>query len=345
MQAGHRRCDADPAILWGMMRSAPGKAAAVSAVPSSAQRLPGVGPSALALAALLAIGFVQNLMEPWHRWLGATGAWWGYRALFGFELLAVCLGHGLAVICLWQYWKGRSWARLLVLLWSFATVAWALSFLAEHNFDPAALMGRPLSFFQAVLAVVLLYWLNTPQVRAWYKKGSADAGDQIADRLRGRLCTGVELHADAGIWHVCFEHDAELILCCPWRIVLDDNLAFASTHDGDPSPADLAPRSAFVPLTNQQPPQTVPAPGHLPQEARRLLENLRVRGVRLAPRSSDLFVSFEMGIELQTWSTSSPKPGPAPLWKYSDPALTVMADEAKVHAQVFTAPDAASDRP
>ena len=311
--------------------------------PDQSERPRGIGLSALALMAFLAIWIIQKLLELWGGGLG--NEWSGSYDKRAALVLQICIGAGIGVISVWQYWRGRSWARLLVLLWSFATVAWALSFLSEHNFDPAALMGRPLSFFQTLLAVVLLYWLNTPQVRAWYKKGSADAGDQIADRLRGRLCTGVEFHADAGIWHVCFEHDAELILRCPWRIVLDDNLAFFTTHDGDPFSADLASRSAFVPSANQQPPQTVPAPGHLPQEARRLLENLRVKGVRLAPRSSDLFVSFEMGIELQTWSTSPPKPGPAPLWKYSDPALTVMADEAKVHAQVFTAPDAASDRP
>jgi hypothetical protein len=293
------------------------------------ERPPGVGPSALALLALLIGTLLQHLPAP--------GA--GPDAAPTFELLRIGLYFGVGVPSIWQLWRGRRWARLLVLLWSAASVAGALAFLSEHNLDPAALMGRPLSFFQAVLAAVLLYWLNTPKVRAWYRKSSAGAGELIAERLQGRLCTGVEFHADAGLWRLHFEHEAELILRCPWRIVLDDNLAFAAAHAEDASDRTQAPRSSDPPAAEQQPPETVPAPGHSPQEARRLLENLRVRAVRVAPHSSDLFLSFEMGIEVQTWTApasraastipSKPAAGAAPrhLWEYSDPGFTLVANQ------------------
>ena len=202
----------------------------------------GVGLSALALLALLVGSLLRELLELYRTISAAPSA---SRGATGFELLQIGSLFGIGALCIWHYWQGRSWARLLVLLWSFASVARALSFLSEHNLDPAALMARPLSFFQAVLGAVLLYWLNTSKVRAWYRKSSVHAGDLIADRLRGRLCTGVELDPNAGIWHLHFEHDAGLILRCPWRIVLDDNLAFAAAPEDDaPSPIHTA-RSAF----------------------------------------------------------------------------------------------------
>ncbi len=326
----------------------PGKTAILVLRSSRPQgdRPPGIGLSVLSLLALLIGSVIEDLLELPR--VMAPG--FNHGATLGSVWLWIGLYFGVGVLCIWQLWRGRGWARLLVLLWSFASVARALSFLSEHNLDPAALMGHPLRFFQAVLAGILLYWLNTPRLRAWYRKSSAGAGEVIAERLQGRLCTGVEYHADDGsvpstttpgalgtIWRLYFEHDAGLILRCPWRIVLDDNLAFATAHDGDASPVNQAPRGAFAPLADQQPPETVPAPGHSPQEARRLLENLRVRAVRIVPHSSDLFISFEMGIELQTWS-SAPATGSVPLWEYSEPGFTMVANVTGVKAQLAATP-------
>ncbi len=50
-------------------------------------------------------------------------------------------------------------------------------------------MSHPLSFFQALLACFLLYWLNTRAVRAWFKKMSATAADLITEHLVNKLCT------------------------------------------------------------------------------------------------------------------------------------------------------------
>jgi hypothetical protein len=181
-------------------------------------------------------------------------------------------------------------------------------------------MSQPLRFFHAVLAIFLLYFLNARPVRAWFKRMSATAADLIAEHLVGKLCTAVGKHGTSAAWRLAFEHDAEFILLCPWRIVLDDNLAFASTAASNPAPEFPGSPSPASASDDQQPSQ--------------LLENLRVKAVRLAPRTSDLFLSFEMGIELQSWSDGHP----SQQWKFSDPTLTVVADSAGVSSQLVPAP-------
>jgi hypothetical protein len=142
---------------------------------------------------------------------------------------------------------------------------------------------------------------------------SATTADLIADHLVGQLCIAVG--KDDGGWRIAFEHDAEVMLHCPWRVVVDDNLAFAS------------PAGAVTPTAERDTERdTERNPARKPSadedEVRRLLENLRVKAVRVRPRTSDLFLSFEMGIELQTWS-ADPR---AEDWRFSDPLLTVTAD-------------------
>jgi hypothetical protein len=302
-------------------------------------------------------------------------------APLGFQPLLLCLARALAFLVLWHYWKGRDWARVFVLLWALLIAAQAVSFLVEHNLDPAALMAHPLSFFHALLALFLLYWLNTPALRAWFKKISATAADRIADQLVGRLCTALDFHPpaldlnsnaspSAALWRLTFEHGAQLTLHCPWRIVLDDNLAFASAPvAGSPAPAAgsaALPVAPALPVTpalpvNHASPSPVPDPSSDPDDARRLLQNLRVTAVRLAPHTSDLFLTFEMGIQLQTWSAHAPAAGPAPAagsaalpptpaspsppWTYSDPVLTVVAGAGGRIPQFVASPAPPTEQP
>lgn len=274
----------------------------------------GVGLTALALGALIAFYLVQSLLQL----AGETHA-----TRPALEPLLLCGARAIELVFVWQYWKGRDFARLFVLLWSLLAAARAIAFLADHNLDPTALMARPLSFFQALLALFLLYWLNTAPLRAWFKKISATAADLIAPRLVGRLCTALDLQplaADSDpAWRLTFEHGAELTLTCPWRIVLDDNLAFVSG-------------STPLPST----PTAVPSPSTDPDDARRLLQNLRVTAVHLAPHTSDLFLTFEMGIQLQTWSVDPA--AHAPLWSFSGPGLTVIARADGLSSQLAAAP-------
>lgn len=270
----------------------------LTAPEDAAARPKGVGLTALALGALILIYFAGWLFHL----LGGTR-----EVLQIVEQLLRCLGLCLVLLFIWLYWTGQNWCRIFVLLWSFVIAAREVSSFVDHDGDLASLMSQPVRFAHAILAVFLLYFLNTRQVRAWFKKTSASTANLIADHLVGRLCTEVERAGESDVWHVVFDHDVELTLNCPWRIVLDDNLAFASRP---------------VPLV---------APGvEMPWQ---LIQNLRVKAVQVVPRSSDLFITFEMGIELQSWS-DDPR---ARQWSYSDPLLTVVADSRGLSAQAITA--------
>jgi hypothetical protein len=260
----------------------------------------GIGATALALGALVLIYSIRSLL---HFFSGTI------TPVLIFEQLLMCLGQGIAFLLIWHYWKGQNWGRIFVLLWSFVIAAREFSVLVDGGGDLAAFMSHPLRFLHTLLAIFLLYWLNTRSVRSWFKKMSATAADLIQQQLAGRLCTAVELSASGAVsaWRLAFEHDAELTLTCPWRIVLDDNLAFASN----------------------------PGPGLVVEERepQQLLQNLRVKAVRVTPRTSDLFVIFEMGLELQTWSIDSK----SQQWRFSDPGLTVTADSAGLNLQAIAA--------
>jgi hypothetical protein len=303
--------------------------------PSAAEpaRPRGVGLTALALGALLAFYVVQSLLQLTRGTPAARPA---------FEPLLLCGARAVELLLVWQYWKGRDVARLFVLLWSLLIVAQAVAYLADHNLDPAALMSRPVDFLQALLALFLLYWLNTPRLRAWFKKISATTADLIAPHLVGRLCTALELDPSATnshpAWRLAFEHSAELTLTCPFRIVLDDNLAFAYAPAADSGASSHT--DASIP---------VPSPSTDPDDARRLLQNLRVTAVRLAPHTSDLFLTFEMGIQLQTWSyapaagSAADSFSPAPLWSFSGPGITVTARADGLTSQLAAASAEAND--
>jgi len=237
-----------------------------------------------------------------------------------FVQLLTALGGGIELLLIWRYWKGADWGRIFVLIWSFVVAGREASALIDHEDNLTSLLIHPPRFMQLLLAIFLLYWLNTAPVRAWFKKMSSTAADLMHQKLAGKLCTAIARHHGFGgaAWKLAFEHDAELILTCPWRIVLDDNLAYASN-----SSASLGPELS---ADDEQP--------------NRLLQNLRVKAVRVTPRTSDLYLSFEMGIELQTWSTSPQ----TQQWRYSDPTLTVIADSVGLNSQSVTVSAAHPDR-
>ncbi len=267
--------------------------------PVEPSRPKGVSLTALAMAAL-AVPAATALASQFHS-----------QGLLGFYYGGLVLALELYVA--WSYWKGYHWARIVVLVAAFVIVAGGISEIFERG-DIVVLMSHPALFLRFALAAFLLYWLNTHLVRAWFKNAPT-AADLMGQRLEGRLCTAVERSGAASnqVWHLAFEHDAELTLNCPWRIVLDDNLAFASnTSNGAPASES----AAYEPQPWQ------------------LLQNLRVKTVRVTPRTSDLFVSFEMGIELQSWSIDPQ----LQQWKFSDPTLTVIADSVGVTPQAIAAP-------
>jgi len=256
----------------------------------SPPRPQGVGLTALLMSVFLIIDYITSLVRL------AGGA-----ALFSSAHAPRLIGGPIVLtvvfFILWNYWEGENWSRVLVLIWSFLIAIEGLSSIWEHAGGLTGAMSQPVLFLKFATAVFLVYWLNTRPLRAYFA-GTPTAIDQLSQSLSGKLCTAVENYAtgpDNQGWRLAFEHDAELFLDGPWRLVVDGNLSFSTNAGAEVTP-EIHPRQ--------------------------LLQNVRVKSARVAPRTSDLFIAFEMGIELQTW-TVDPQ---VPQWRYSDPSLTVTAD-------------------
>ena len=71
-------------------------------------------------------------------------------------------------VVLWFYWQGRNCARLLVLFFSVVAVLNLISLMHPRGntflYDFTVISN-------AVLGIVLLYWLNRRNVRGWFKSG------------------------------------------------------------------------------------------------------------------------------------------------------------------------------
>ena len=91
-------------------------------------------------------------------WL--TVDWSKPHAAATFWLFTIFILVGYLVI--WFYWRGRNWARILVLL---------TSLLCLYNlryFFRAGIIERVMIGSEAVLAVFLLFWLNSTNVKLFF---------------------------------------------------------------------------------------------------------------------------------------------------------------------------------
>ncbi len=75
----------------------------------------------------------------------------------------------LFLLVLWFFWKGKNWARIFELIWAgIVVVAIPLIFLFDFNSIANALEG--MSYVAgAMYSIYLLWWLNTKEVKAWFK--------------------------------------------------------------------------------------------------------------------------------------------------------------------------------
>src|SRR5258706_247449 len=81
-----------------------------------------------------------------------------------FNLVVVSLGTFVAYFVLWFYWKGRNWARWLVMLTSLIALS---NIRLWSSYGP---VPRVMIALEAVLGTFLLYWLNTRPVRTYFAK-------------------------------------------------------------------------------------------------------------------------------------------------------------------------------
>ncbi len=92
----------------------------------------------------------------------------GYAAIdpsFGyltFQLMFATLIISLSFIVIWFYFKGKNWARILVLLTSVVALI-NTCIIAEAN-----LPQKVIIIGEAMFACFLLYWLNTKQVKMYF---------------------------------------------------------------------------------------------------------------------------------------------------------------------------------
>ena len=87
--------------------------------------------------------------------------WSKPHAATTFTLFTVFILIGYLVI--WFYWKGRNWARILVLLTSL------LCLYNLHYLHRAGMVERITIAAEAVLGLFLLFWLNSHSVKTFYR--------------------------------------------------------------------------------------------------------------------------------------------------------------------------------
>ncbi len=94
---------------------------------------------------------------------------WSHRTTAVLVILIFLVSYPF----LWFYWKGRNWARLLVLFVS-AVAVLNLGFLiyplGNGTLHVLSLIAN------ASLGIFLLYWLNRKDVKEWFKSKKATAG-------------------------------------------------------------------------------------------------------------------------------------------------------------------------
>ena len=91
------------------------------------------------------------------------------RANVIFVMFTVTIAIGYLVI--WFYWKGRNWARILVILTSL------LSLYNLRHWNHSGIVERVMIGAKAILGIFLLYWLNTPNVRAFFVAATRQSPD------------------------------------------------------------------------------------------------------------------------------------------------------------------------
>ncbi len=98
--------------------------------------------------------------------LWADGSTLGSR---GADIALYASIGAISFLVLWFFWRGRNWARILVLITSVLGVLGLLTLLEE------TLLQRVVTMIDAVLSVFLLYWLNTRPVKEYFKPVQAVA--------------------------------------------------------------------------------------------------------------------------------------------------------------------------
>jgi hypothetical protein len=103
-----------------------------------------------------------------HNLLGYSMIDWDDENALGMAILLTPV-IVLTFPVIWFFWKGRNWARWLVLLTCFVGL-WNITTIP--SWSPYL---RGFLTVEALLSLFLLYWLNVPKVRAWFSASSTES--------------------------------------------------------------------------------------------------------------------------------------------------------------------------
>jgi hypothetical protein len=151
----HLHCLCDPASMAGMILRG-----------QSMTKPMGLTVSALFMVLSMVLGIVLSPTIPVPTNVTRSS---NVDSLLGWVFIA------LEFLVIYFYWDARNWARLVTLICS----GWFLLGLIMLSLLPIpwihhAMWGRPLFFVRTVgdslLAIYLLWYLNTRAIRAWFKR-------------------------------------------------------------------------------------------------------------------------------------------------------------------------------
>ncbi|MCW5870157.1 MAG: hypothetical protein KIS61_23070 [Candidatus Eremiobacteraeota bacterium] len=80
------------------------------------------------------------------------------------QLVFAALIVAVSYLVLWFYWKGKNWARILVLITS------GIALLNLWDLPSMKWYAQVVVALEAALGACLLVWLNQPQVRAYFAR-------------------------------------------------------------------------------------------------------------------------------------------------------------------------------
>jgi hypothetical protein len=90
----------------------------------------------------------------------------------GVLLISFTVFITIGYAVLWFYWQGRNWARWLVML-ECLQCFWNIKYLFHRH--PLAPRIEPVMITsEAILALYLIWYLNTPTVRTWFQSNRAE---------------------------------------------------------------------------------------------------------------------------------------------------------------------------
>jgi hypothetical protein len=83
---------------------------------------------------------------------------------FVFQLVLCTIIVGVSYCVLWHYWLGKNWARILVIITSLVALINLVIIQEMNTYEKVVVIT------EAILAVFLLYWLNTNKVKVFFKE-------------------------------------------------------------------------------------------------------------------------------------------------------------------------------